>query len=155
MDSKLGLLKITVLSAVSDILSFIYTKGVGVFAPARGLKHDGLKNVYILLGELKELRDVEDTDYHFQISAIGLPSRYPIDIIEVIARKDRPNRPAGIYIRFNGGEIPMILYPNILVMNDESIKALIDVIVESNKPLLTLIEEGNTGGKNAVKKSGK
>lgn len=154
MDKKRAVLKVTVYAVISDILKWILTKGRTTINPKRDFQAKDLKGVFVIVDELEALRDTEEVLFHFQVSAVGNPNRYPIDILEVVCRKECPNKRTGIYIRFRGGEVPITLHPNILVLDDLSLDALVGVIIDSNDDLLSLINQ-SSGGTREIKRSGK
>lgn len=154
MDSKQAVLTVTICAVISDILGWILTGGRREVHLKRGFENKDLKNVFVIVDELETLRDTENVKHHFQISAIGNPHQYPIDILEVVYRDQDPHRRGGIYFRFLGGEIPTVMDPNLLVMDEAAINAMVTAIVGSNKDLLALLEF-NPGGKHAAKRTRK
>lgn len=154
MESKQALLTVTICAVINDILGWILTNGQRAVELKRGFNHIDLKNVFVVVDELEELRDTENVLNHYQISAIGNPHQYPIDILEIIHREADPHRRGGVYFRFLGGEIPAVMSPNLLIMDEPAITALVKAIVGCNKDLLALLEF-NPGGKHAAKRSRK
>lgn len=154
MDSKQAVLTVTICAVISDILGWILTNGQRQVDLKRGFENKDLKNVFVIVDELEQLRDAENVKNHFQISAIGNPHQYPIDVVEIIHRDSDLHRRGGVYFRFLGGEIPAVLSPNLLIMDESAITAMISVIVGSNRDLLALLEF-NPGGSHAAKRSGK
>lgn len=154
MDSKQAILVVTICAVINDIMKWILTDGHHHVQLKRGFENKKLKNIFVMVDELEPLRDVENVRNHFQISVIGNPHRYPIDVLEIIYRDADPHRRGGIYLRLLGGEIPIIMNPNILVMDEPAITALMKATVGSNKDILALLEF-NPGGKHAAKRSGK
>lgn len=154
MVSKQAVLTVTICAVISDILTWILTDGRHRVNLKRGFENKDLKNVFVIVDELEPLRDVENVRHHFQISAIGNPHQYPIDVLEVVYRDSDPHRRGGIYFKFLGGEIPAVLNPNLLIMDEPAITAMVTAIVGSNKDLLALLEF-NPGGKHAAKRTRK
>lgn len=154
MDSKQNVLGVTICAVINDILAWILTNGKRQINLKRAFENKDLMNVFVIVDEFEDLREVEDVTNHFQISAIGNPQRYPIDVIELIYRRPSSVSRGGIYLKFLGGEIPVVLYPNTLVMDDKAINAVVTAIIKSNKDLLDLLEF-KSGGNRAAKRIGK
>lgn len=153
MDNRRALVKATLYAMISDILSWLQTDGRHVVQTRREFERKDMNHFFIVIGELDELREVGNNLHTFQIAAIGNPDRYPIDIMEIVYRNKDEFRRGGVFIKFRGGEIPLVLNPDVAVLDTFAINALIDVVVDSNTDLVNLIEK--SGGKYVIKRSRK
>lgn len=153
MDNRREITKVTIYAVISDILKCIQTGGEHHIQFHREFERKDMDHFFIIVDELTCLRNTENVLCHFQIAAFGNPDRYPIDVLELVYRNRDERRHGGAFIRIRGGEIPLFMSPGILTLDDLAIKALIDMIVDSNEELINLIEK--SGGRHAAKRTRK
>lgn len=156
MDRQIRVVGVTICAVINDIVQWIMKNGNHDVKLQRGFEDRQLKTLFIVVDELAELRDTDNVNCHFQISAIGLPDKYPIDILEVVYKDSDPYQKGGIYFRFEGGEIPITLNnPPMLVVEPDGMLALMLTIVKANGDLINLIKQSKAGGRREIKRSGR
>lgn len=156
MDKKIDVVALTICGVINDIVRWILTNGKHEVQLQRGFVSKELKPLFIIVDELANLRDIDNVNCHFQISAIGLPSKYPIDILEVTYKNADPYQLGGIYFKFDGAEIPVTLNkPGIILVGPDSQLALVRTIIKANTDLMNLIKQSKTGGRREIKRSGR
>lgn len=153
MDNRRAITKVTIYAVIADILKCIQTGGEHKIQFHRKFERKDMKHFFIIVDELLDLRNTGNVLRHFQIAAFGNPDLYPIDVLEVVYRRGDERRRGGAFIRIRGGEIPLFMNPDVLVLDDLAVNALIDMIVDSNEQLIKLIEE--SGGNHATKRTRK
>jgi hypothetical protein len=150
MDNRRELVKVTIYAVISDIFQWLQTDGHHPVQLRRNFQRKDMKHIFIITDEYDKLRHIDGNSHNFQISAIGNPDRYPIDILEIIYRETNDKRTGGLNLKFSGGEVPVVINPDIAVLDTNGINALINVIVDANVDLINLIEK--SGGKYAIKR---
>lgn len=147
MNEKLDLAATAFSLGIAEILAAIMD-GVGdKFKEPYGIDHDAFENFFIMVGELP-MDDKTGTIFGIYTIALMTPkSNYPHDIMDIIHSTN------GIEFRFQGLQIPAVIFPATLVMDQPNIDAMFGLIIKSDEQLRKIILEH--GGKNETKRTRK